>query len=290
MTASVGVTPTTTAALADTGARLGAAAEHLGFGVGTPHGDGWARLDTVIGPGLLDRMADALLAEQGRRDVAGSYLGSHLVGPLLGATVGAMALDQRCPDPDPAGLAVHLHPEGWFDRLSFLHPRVAVLAQDPAAGQPDTVVLADPVSLRAWWAERTVAAVEPLLDAVGQRLGSARRGLWGSVADRVAGVWLAAARAANRPGEVAWAEAMGLLDALAEHAPVRLSRPSPFPVAASAAGQAWFPVRGTCCLYYLTVEAPDPCGDGYCTTCPFTDPGHRERKLATWLQEQQGRR
>lgn len=286
MTASGGVTPTSTAVLADTGARLGAVAEHLGFGVGTPQGDGWARLDTVIGSGLLDRMATELLADHGRRDVAGSSLGSHLVGPLLGATVGAMALDRRCPDPDPAGVVVHLNPQGRFDRLSFLDPWVAVLGNDPAAGQPDTVVLADPASLRAWWAERTVAAVEPLLDAVGQRLGSARRGLWGSVADRVAGVLLAVARTANRPGEAAWTEAMTMLDALAEHAPVRLSRPSPFPVGAFA-GQAWFPVRGTCCLYYLTVEAPDPCGDGYCTTCPFTNPEHRQRKLAAWLDEQQ---
>lgn len=274
-----------TTALADTGARLGAAAEHLGFAVAAPAGGGWVRLDTVVGSGLLDRMAADMVAIQGRRDVAGSYLGSHLVGPLVAATVGAVALDQRCPDPDPAGVAVHLHPDAWFDRLCFLRPRMAVLDHDGAAGQPDTVVLVDPAALRTWWAERLVAAIGPLLEAVAQRLGYARRGLWGAVTDRVAGVSMTVARARDRPGEQAWADTMSMLDALAEYAPVRLSRPSPFTVRTSAGGQAWFPVRGTCCLYYLTVDAPDPCGEGYCVTCPLTDPEHRHRKLAALLDD-----
>jgi len=271
--------------LAETGARLGAAAEHLGFGVGPSDGDGWVVLDDVVASGLLDRMAAGLLASEGRRDVAGSYLGSRVVAPVVDATVGALVTDARCADPAPANVAVHLHADGWFDRLHFLAPRAAVLSDDSAAGEPGTVVVPDPRALREWWAEQLSASLAPLLDAVRERLPYGRRGLWGAVADRVAAAALIVARSVERPGAVVWAEVVELLDALAAHAPVRLNRPSPFPVTAPSGREAWFQVKGTCCLYYLTVEDPDPCGDGYCSTCPFTEPGHRHRKLADWLDE-----
>lgn len=271
--------------LAGTGARLGDAAEHLGFTVGPPQGEGWVALDELVASGLVDRMAAELRSSEGRGDVAGSYLGSRVAGPLVGRTVGALALERRCPDPDPANVAVHLHDDGWFDDFAFLSPRAALLADDPAAGEPGTVVVPDPAALRGWWAQRLTAAVGPLLDAVRARTPYGRRGLWGSVADRVGGAALTVARAMGQPGAAAWAEAVELLDALAGHAPVGLNRPGPLPVTTASGREAWFTVKGTCCLYYLTVADPDPCGDGYCSTCPFTDPDHRQRKLAAWLDE-----
>ncbi|MGH9153615.1 MAG: IucA/IucC family C-terminal-domain containing protein [Acidimicrobiales bacterium] len=272
--------------LAETGARLGRAAGHLGFGVGPPAGSGWVRLDELVVSGLLDRVAEDLRARQGRGDVAGSYLGSHVAVPFVASTVAALVVDGRCPDPDPSNVSVHLHDAGWFDGVRFLEPRAAVLPDDPAAGQPGTVVVADAAALRQWWAEAITAALCPMLEAVRARLPYARRGLWGSVADRVAGVALTAGRGAGRPGAEGWAVATELLDALAAHAPVRLTRPSPLRVTSPTGREGWFPIRGTCCLYYLTVEGPDPCGDGYCTTCPFTDPDHRQRRLAAWLDEE----
>jgi len=271
--------------LAETGARLGAVAEHLGFSVGPRRGEGWVGLDGIVASGLLDRLAAGLLASEGRGDVAGSYLGSRLAGPVVDATVGALVTDARCPDPSPANVAVHLHADGWFDGVHFLEQRAAVLSDDAAARESGTVVLPDPRALRNWWAEHLSASVAPLLDAVRERLPYGRRGLWGAVADRVGGAALTVARSVGRPGAVVWAEVVELLDALAVHAPVGLNRPDPFPVTAPSGREAWFQVKGTCCLYYLTVEAPDPCGDGYCSTCPFTDPRHRYRQLAAWLDE-----
>ncbi|MEW6152945.1 MAG: (2Fe-2S)-binding protein [Actinomycetota bacterium] len=269
--------------LAETGARLSAAAGHLGFAVGAPQGKGWVGLDQVIGTGLLDHLATDLRASEGRADVAGSYLGARVSGPVVSATVGALVTDRRCPDPAPSNVALHLHEEGWFDALAFLEARAAVLADDPAAGEAGTVVVPDPAALRMWWAERLTASVGPLLEAVRDRTPYGRRGLWGSVADRVGGTALAVARSTGRAGLAAWAEAAELLDALAAQVPVGLNRPHPLPVTAAGGDEAWFQVKGTCCLYYLTVADPDPCGDGYCTTCPFTDPDHRHRKLADWL-------
>lgn len=271
--------------LADTGRRLHELAAYYGFGTGGPCGDGWVGLDELLSGGVVDRMAAQLLAQEGRPDVAGSYLGSHLTGPLVARTVAAMVLDGRCPDPDPSNVVVHLHPEGWFDMVSFRTSSAAVLDGDPAASDRRSVVLPDRPALHQWWAERLVACLEPLLDAVRARLPYGRRGLWGAVADRVASSALTVARQGGRPGQAAWAEATGLLDALAHHAPVPFVRPASVEVRSQHGRRALFPVRGTCCLYYLTVDGPDPCGEGYCATCPFMDPAQRHRRLAASLDQ-----
>ncbi|MFP5317797.1 MAG: hypothetical protein ACLGI2_05820 [Acidimicrobiia bacterium] len=255
--------------------------------MGDPSGDGWFGIDELVDRGVVDGMAADLLTQEGRPDVAGSYLGSHLTGPVVARTVAAIVLDRRCPDPCPSNVAVHLHPDSWFDQLWFRTPAAAAVDGDPAGADRACVVLADVALLRTWWAERLVACLVPLLDAVRARLPYGRRGLWGAVADQVAASALTVARQAGLPCRPAWEEAAGLLEALARHAPVAITWPSPFEVRSPRGREAVFPVRGTCCLYYLTVDGPDPCGDGYCITCPFTDPDHRHRTLADRLDEQE---
>lgn len=272
--------------LAGLGQRLGETDAYLGFGVGSPEGDGWFGFDDLISSGLLDRLAAQLVAREGRRDVAGSYLGSHLASPVVRTTVASILLERRCPDPSPANVVVHLDGDGCFDGVSFRQPTMAVLADDAAAAaDPASAVVDGPAALATWWAERMLASLGPLLDGVRRRLPYGRRGLWGAVADRVGAVAMAVSRSAAIPGPAAWNEASGLLDALARQAPVDITRPAPLPVLRPGGGEGWFIVRGTCCLYYRTIAEPDPCGEGYCTTCPFTDPDHRRRTLAGVLAE-----
>ncbi len=271
-------------ALADTAARVAKLAEHLAFRVDPSEDTGWLVLESLVEDGIVDRLVDHLLASVGRPEVAGSYLGSHLTNPVISRAVAPLALDRRCPELDPAAVAVHLHADGWFDDVAFLGPTVAVVVGDPAAGQPGTIVLPDIAGLRAWWAVRTVAAVAPLLEAVRARLPFGRRGLWGSVADSVASASLAVARATGADARPSWDEAVALLDALAGVTPVSFVRPTPFMVEWSG-GEACMAVRGTCCLYFRTVAEPDPTGEGYCTSCPFVDDDHRRRRWTSWLEE-----
>ncbi len=169
-------------ALADTGAELSALAEHFGY-VTETEGRGWMSLHDVLAGDVVDHVAAELLAGEGRTDVAGSCLGSRLAGPLVTTTVAALAHARRCPDPHPAGVALHQHEDGWFDRVAFTSGRLAVLADDPAACSPGTVVVPDPSALGSWWARRTTSAVAPLLDAARARLATGRRGQWGALAD-----------------------------------------------------------------------------------------------------------
>lgn len=273
--------------IAETGARLAALAEHFGFDAAVPAGEQerWHRVDRLVEDGLVDAMAAELVASEGRRDVAASYLGSRLVGPVVGRTVAALVLDQRCPGPAPDGVALRLHDDGWFDRVAFTRPTIAVLEGDPAAGHPGTVVLPDPAALRTWWAGRLVNTVAPLLDAVRERFAYGTRGLWGSLADRVGGIATAVDRERGGTGPGGWLAAGPLLDALAEHAPVPLTRPTPLPVPWSG-GESWFSTKGTCCLYYRTEPDADPAtGGGYCSTCPLVEPACRTRRLAAWLED-----
>lgn len=69
---------------------------------------------------------------------------------MVSRTAAAIALHQRCPDPRPAGVAMHLRPDGWFDQFAFRRPTMAVLGDDPAADQPGALVVPDPAALRAW--------------------------------------------------------------------------------------------------------------------------------------------
>lgn len=272
------------AALAETGRRLAALDEHLGFTVGEPKGPSWVRLDRMVDDGLVDQYASELVAREGRGDVAGSYLGARLVGPLALRTVAAICLDRRAPHPSPDGVRVHRNTEGGFDGMAFARPTMAVLPADPAAGCPGVVVVGDLDALTTWWAERLVAAVTPLIDAIRARLPFGRRCLWGSLADRVAYPPLALARRRGGDGASAWAEATALIDALARHAPVRFVRPKPFTVD-WAGGETWFSVKGTCCLRYRTVPCLDPCGAGYCNSCPVLDDAHRSARWRAHLEK-----
>jgi hypothetical protein len=280
-------------ALAETGARLAAVDEHLGFDVGEPAGTSWIRLDQVVSEGWVDRYAEMLVAREGRPDVAGSYLGARLVGPLGLRTAGALCLDRRAPDPALDGVHVHRNAECGFDGVAFARPAMAVLPTDAAVGQggsPGAVVVDDFDALVDWWAERLVAAAAPLIESIRARLPFGRRCLWGGLADRVAFPPLALARRTGGDGAAAWEEATTLIDALARHAPIRFARPKPFLVD-WAGGEAWFSIKGTCCLRYRTAPGPsgaDPCGANHCNSCPILDDAQHLARWQAHLQAPRG--
>src|SRR5688572_13453727 len=114
------MTPAATSAVAVTAGRLDAFDPGSGFDVAVDGaaGDGWVRLSAVETDGHLDTWLATLLRRHGRRNVAGSMLGVELTLAVVGPTVGAMALDRRCPDPAVDNLAVRPHPDGYLERIA----------------------------------------------------------------------------------------------------------------------------------------------------------------------------
>jgi len=259
--------------IAATADRLRDLDEDGGFEVAPGANGGWVPLDRVERAGHLDGWLAAFTATHGRRAVAGSTVGGELAGAVVGPAVAAIVLDGRCPDPAVDNLAVWPDEEGYLRRRAVLGRRLAVLPGDPAAGQPHSEVVADEPALDEWWARRTAASLAPLLAAVRARAPFGVRGLWGGASDEVTRTAIRVAQLAGRAPDVAWARALRLVDALARHAPVALTRARPFPVS-HPGGVRLFQVCGVCCLYHRSAL-----GEGYCTTCPLRDDESRHRLL-----------
>ena len=194
----------------------------------------------------------------------------------------AMLLDGRCPDPAIDNLAACADEDGYPDRCAVLRPTVAMLPGDPAAADRHSVVVADEAALLGWWALRATATLTPLLAAVRARAPFGLPALWGGVSDEVTGIALWIGQLAGREPVAVWSHAQRMLDALAAHAPVRLPRARPFPVAGPEGGQ-WFQVRATCCLSYRSVADEGPAAERYCSTCPLRDDESRRRHLGEYL-------
>jgi hypothetical protein len=184
--------------------------------------------DTVIA-GLLDDLRARVT--QGRRDVAGSYLSSWLGSLLVGSLAAVVVAEGWGWRLAPEGLALHRHPDGWFDGM----------AVRPGSPQP-------------FRADDTVALLDPVFGHIRRHAAFGRAGMWGGVADAIADRVLRRAEQEHRPIDDAWAQATALTDAIAARQPLLRSRP-------------WLEgsvvVAGTCCLYYKIAS-----DDRYCGTCP----------------------
>lgn len=260
--------------------RLAALDPWFGASVGRPEGDRWVRLGDV--PGAVSAWVDELAAGHGgHRDVAGSYVSGWLADAVALATTVLLVLERRVPDPEgPVWLL--RHHDGWFERVAFERPTVLVAPGDPDADHDDATVV-DHEELAARHADGVVSRLEPVLDAVRAVAPFGRRGQWGSVADVLAGAATHAARTAGRDPDEAWRAATIITDAVASRVRWLRSRPRPYRVPRPT-GDAVFPIRSSCCLYYKTQpQPPDPRGDSYCTTCPFRDDQSRHERLVAYL-------
>jgi hypothetical protein len=109
--------------------------------------------------------------------------------------------------------------------------------------------------------------------------------MWSALADELAAGLMRAALETDGDVDRAWQDASALLDVLAERVEVPFTRPR-LDRTEWSGGCTPFSVRGTCCLYYKTVDGtPDRRSDDYCTTCPLADEGWRRQRMARWLED-----
>lgn len=235
---------------------------------------GWLRIDELVGDGglLLDERL-AAMAERGssRLDVAGSWLLLSATSVVARPLVAALLSEGRVPDLAPANLALHLHRQGWLDRLALRSPAMAVLPADPAVGRPWVTVAPDLAVLRQRLAGGLVSHLHPLVEALRPRTRRGPRALWGLVADACAYAVIGVTHALGRPAT--WpAEAGALLAA----APAL--RGTPRHLALEHAGtEHLFLRRSACCFAYRDG------GYGFCATCPLLSEAEQQRRLLAAL-------
>lgn len=256
--------------------------DHVAFEVGQPMGDRWMPMDDVSG-------IDAVVAEQlGRGGAGGDYAGAALSGALAAAAVAVGWLPvlaaRRLPDLSGANIILHRHTdEAWFDAIAVRSPRVCVLPDDRAAGHPEATTVPTIEDLHRLLAGQLVDLLQPWFVALRARTPFGSAGMWGQLADDVCGTGLWTARRLGIDQRVAWSDGRAVVDIVATRVPTLRARPRPFPVRWRG-GDAWFQVKGTCCLWYKTHADRDPNGDGYCTSCPLRDDEVRRGRLVTWLE------
>lgn len=268
-------------------AHLDSEDEYCRYRLGMPSDAGWFCLDSITSEeGWLDEWVRQInKSEGGPAAMTGSFLASWIAGMVVEPAARALLSQRRTWPLDPCRLFVHRHEDGWLDGLSVASPAVRMLQDDPQAGHPDAIVVEDEAALRRNFATEAVAVLTPLFGAVRARTPYGVRGMWGAVADSIAGGATWRARQHDEDGAAAFGRAMELVAILATQTSNLRVRPKLVPVEWSA-GVHHFSCKGTCCLWYQSQESPDPSGEGYCSSCPKRSPESQAQRWARWLEEQ----
>ncbi len=269
--------------LAATAARISGLAEYINSLVGIPDEAGWFRLSALADPELLAAWHAEVSANVGDRRVAASYMSNWLISYMVGGALMPVLAERRLPLAGLDDVAVRRTSGGWFDALAVDDARIAVLPGDAESGHPLSVVLADEAALFDALADRVVE-LESIITALKMALPIGTPMLWGAVSDALSGQAMMLADLMGRDQQRLWDEAAALADRVQARQPRMKTRCRLFPIEHQDETKL-FVVRGTCCLYYRTVEVPDRAGtgDGYCAGCPLRTDAGRRRRLVAWL-------
>lgn len=279
----------TSAALRELVGRVDAADEECSYALGDPPAGEWHALGDLLEATSVEALIEALVDGEtaGHYDVAGSYLASWLAGPIVWLVAAAWLDGGRVLHLELAQVLVRFHPDGWVDGVAIADAELAVGAGDPAATSTGVQVVDDPEERRRLVADQIRSLAAPIFDAVRALVPYGRSGMWGSLADGLAGSALHTEQRRLDGGDPvgAWTGVEGFLDELVRQVPELRARPRRqlIPWAGGIRHQS---VRGTCCLYYKTCTDPDPCGDGYCSSCPHRPDESRAQRITRWLEDQ----
>ena len=286
---TAGESPPSAAAL--TVARLDRSSGWRRFAV-RADGPGWVGLDRRLADGAaMDAWVESerCATAGGHRDLAGALIVYRVAGHLAELTVGCLVDQHRALALTPAAVALRFGDAARLDEMAVTAPAVALLPDDPVAGDPGTDVVPSVDALRAVAADGLVATFGPLADAVRARAPFGLRGMWGTLADHLAEVALRRARERGRDVDAAWDEADRLLDEVAGRVPSSWTRPRR-QVVPTAAGPQAVVTKGTCCLIYKAGASPTDRGaaarlvaSAACTSCPLRSEDDRARRFEAYL-------
>lgn len=267
--------------LAHSFARAQTLSDYLKVSYGAPPDGNWIRADSVFVDSQrfagLKQSVQQRLSTRSANIVASSLLQSYQ-WQVLASAVACYLFERRVPDLDAASVCLHYNDEGEADAVIFTGGRFVALPDDPAAGHPDALVVADIQSLRHALRAGIEAHLGQTIEQLCARLGSKPRGLWLNVADSCAGTltWLIqqqdeAAGVARIAAEV---------DALirAPGSPLNTKQLALIEITLHEHTQVFLD-RASCCYWYKTE------GGEYCSTCPHRTPEDRNEQLLKYMAQ-----
>jgi hypothetical protein len=241
-------------------------------------GPGWVRLaDRLDDPAGLDGWLASELAGTalGHRDLAGALVAYRLSGSLAELAIIPLLTERRALVLSPEDLWLLFADDGArIEAVGLPSPTVAVLADDPDAGRPGTVVV-DADELPDVLADGLVSVFSGVAAAVRARAPFGLAGIWGTLADHLADVamrWSREAGGAAADADRAWNSAAAVIETLAARPGVGMrGRPHRMDVTCDA-GSGSFITRGTCCLIYKR-HSPgsqaEQIASAACSSCPL---------------------
>ncbi|MFG3043835.1 (2Fe-2S)-binding protein [Streptomyces sp. NPDC048241] len=240
-----------------------------------PMGDGWvtagglaaggAQLDSFLAWDDAQVLRD--YGQHARPDVIASFGLHRYAWPACLLITVPWFLHRRVPRLPAAHVAYH-RVEG---RMAVRPGTFACLPDDPAAGLPEAVVVADEEALRAEVRAAVAEHLEPVLGGFGPRMRRRGRALWGMATDEIVeGLWYLA----SLLGEGEESRAMRELELLLPGTTRPYAGSAAFRELTGPAGEP-LPTRDrvSCCMFY-TLRPEDTCA-----TCPRTCDSDRIAKL-----------
>jgi hypothetical protein len=248
---------------------------HFQAQVGPPSGPGWLPYHILSTPDGLDTIVRYVnqAAPGAPPTVAAALFASSVSAAFAASLTGALFQDRRVVVPTPDRAWVRPAYTG-VDAVAVDRVTVTVLPDDPLAGQPRVVTVADLEALRRAAVSGYRALLDPLVERVATSTRRGRRALWVDAGDRLATYLLLAGRELGDP-DGGRREADALLSTA--QPPLRHR------VAWLEFEHRGVPViwkrRPVCCLVY---QAPAWRGQ-YCATCPLVSDAETVRRTREWL-------
>ncbi|CRK61148.1 iron-sulfur protein [Alloactinosynnema sp. L-07] len=202
---------------------------------------------------------DESYGESPDRTVSGYLMTWYLSVPAYAAGL-LFHHERRVPSIRPSDLAFHRDAEKTDpDTIALLSPYFVCLPDDPAAGTPQAVVVADEQALAAVLRGRFRTHAAQFIARFGPQVRFGNHTLWAAATDALEGaLWLA--------GRTSGDEGAGVLDAalaLGEGRAPFTSASNLRPAPKSDGPTQWTRRRESCCFHYLLDS-----GGGECSTCP----------------------
>lgn len=205
------------------------------------------------------------------RRVRAAYLHGWYTWFVLAPIVMAYQGQRRVPS--LSGPEVRLTWDGIGEPTLFLGRRVAVLADDALAADPDADILVDAAALRERLHDEIVAHMSLVIALLREHTHLGSRMQWLQTADVLAGLLqYAGERCGDERAGIAEAEAL----LASPDSPLRSTR-GRFVAWHGAGIERTLFHRASCCLWY---RSP---GASYCMTCPLIDPEAQETGVQAWL-------
>jgi len=250
---------------------------YINLELGAPAGENWFTPAELLSKHTphLDEMWGRIAAHYETTDkgyLKQTVFGNAIWQPVVSGLACYLA-DRRVPDLSAGNVVLHLDAEGWVDRVALKAPRFACLPDDPAATDPQAVVVPDLDALRRFYLQGLLTEyLELLMETMKSRYKYGLRAMQETLADRVVGTLIWLLKELGEAGRV--------YDEVAAFSALLPFKTKSGVLEIPYGGRCeLFLKRASCCLSYKLPQY------SYCTSCPLQSEEERVRRFQAYLAD-----